>query len=186
MILINEQNSSLDKCMKKKGNYNDNLNQCKLVYYLNAADFFILPTLAEGCCNAIIEAIACGLPVISSDLPFNRDILDESNSILVDPTDITSIQEAIVRLYENIDLRKQLSYGSIQKAKSLAKEWHAVTNVNEEKAIQYVKMHGISPELRKITPGNKIGKVRCRFSEEGVVFVIDKSKSSHISLLTAI
>ena len=66
----------------------------------------------------------------------------------------------------------------MQKAKSLAKEWHAVTNVNEEKAIQYVKMHGISPELRKITPGNKIGKVRCRFSEEGVVFVIDKSKSS--------
>ncbi len=34
MILLNEQNSSLDKCMKKKGNYNDNLNQCKLVYYL--------------------------------------------------------------------------------------------------------------------------------------------------------
>ena len=105
----------------------------KLVYYLNAADFFILPTLAEGCCNAIIEAIACGLPVISSDLPFNRDILDESNSILVDPMDITSIQKAIVRLYENIDLRKQLSYGSIQRAKSLT------INQRTEKIIRFIE-----------------------------------------------
>lgn len=73
----------------------------ELVYYLNAADFFILPTLAEGCCNAIIEAMACGLPIISSNLPFNDDILDQHNSILIDPLDITEIRCSIIKLLEN-------------------------------------------------------------------------------------
>lgn len=66
--------------------------------YLNMADVFCLPTLKEGCCNAIVEALACGLPVISSDKSFNYDILDESNSILIDPMNVKAISEAIYRL----------------------------------------------------------------------------------------
>ena len=67
----------------------------QIVHYLNAADVFVLPTLAEGCSNAIIEAMACGLPIISSDLPFNDDILDAENSIRVNSLDVESIAEAI-------------------------------------------------------------------------------------------
>ena len=69
--------------------------------YLSAADVFVLPTLQEGCCNAIVEAMSCGLPIISSDLDFNYDLLDEKNSILVDPMNIKQISEAIVSLKEN-------------------------------------------------------------------------------------
>ena len=91
----------------------------ELVDYLNAADFFILPTLAEGCCNAIVEAIACGLPVISSNLGFNDDILDKSNSIRVDPTDIRKIKEAIKLLKNDENLRNKLSKGALNKALQL-------------------------------------------------------------------
>ena len=69
--------------------------------YLSAADVFILPSLAEGCSNSIVEAMACGLPVISSDLPFNYDILNHENSFLVDPNDITAIAQRISTLKEN-------------------------------------------------------------------------------------
>jgi glycosyltransferase involved in cell wall biosynthesis len=41
--------------------------------FLSASDAFILPTLAEGSCNAILEALACGLPVVSSSIPAIRD-----------------------------------------------------------------------------------------------------------------
>lgn len=71
------------------------LPHCDIPKYLNAADVFVLPTLREGCCNAVVEALSCGLPVISSDLPFNWDILNEKNSILVDPMDIDGLASAI-------------------------------------------------------------------------------------------
>ena len=71
--------------------------------YLACADAFVLPTQNEGCCNAIVEALACGIPVISSDRPFNTDILNEHNSILIDPNSATDIAEAIKEMMNNIE-----------------------------------------------------------------------------------
>ena len=82
--------------------------------YLNAADFFVLPTLAEGCCNAIVEALACGLPIISSNLPFNYDILNEDNAILVDPLSINELANAMRALINDNSLRESLSSGAIK------------------------------------------------------------------------
>ena len=87
-----------------------------LPLYLNAADVFVLPTLHEGCCNAIIEAVACGLPVISSDLSFNWDILDNTNSILIDPNDVDGIARAIKLLKDNTQMRDSLSKGALKTA----------------------------------------------------------------------
>lgn len=87
--------------------------------YLSMADIFVLPTLYEGCCNAIVEALACGLPVVSSDLPFNHDILDITNSILIDPSDIDAIANAIKELKDNPIKRKQLAEGALAKGKEL-------------------------------------------------------------------
>lgn len=93
-----------------------------IVHYLNCADVFVLPSLAEGCPNSVIEAMACGLPIISSDLPFNYDILDSSNSILVDPMDVNEIANAIITLKEDETLRSKLSKGAIKKVSELTIE----------------------------------------------------------------
>ena len=103
-----------------------------LATYLNAADIFVLPTLHEGCCNAIIEALACGLPVISSNQSFNWDVLDESNSILVDPSDADQVAGAIVELRDNIEKREKLTLGALEKAKHLTLEERA------EKIISFI------------------------------------------------
>ena len=86
---------------------------------LSAADIFVLPTLAEGCCNAIIEAMACGLPVVSSNLPFNDDILDETCSIRVDTSDPDQIAAAISKLYGDPSLREKMSRAALEKASGL-------------------------------------------------------------------
>lgn len=86
-----------------------------LPQYLNCADAFVMPTLKEGCCNAIVEALAIGLPVISSDGAFNDDILDENNSIRLDPNDIDAIAVAIKKLKDDYSLRKKMSEYSLSR-----------------------------------------------------------------------
>lgn len=97
----------------------------KIARYLNAADVFVLPTLAEGCPNAVVEAMACGLPILSSDRPFNQDILDGSCAILVDPEDQEQITGAIQRLRDNPAERDRLKKGSLEKAQALSLEKRA-------------------------------------------------------------
>ena len=91
----------------------------QLPYYLNAADVFVLPTLQEGCCNAVIESLACGLPIISSNLPFNWDVLNKENSIMVDPLSIDEIRTAILEFRDNDERRRNASINSLRTAERL-------------------------------------------------------------------
>lgn len=91
----------------------------EVAYYMNAADMFVLPTLSEGCCNAIVEAMACGLPVISSDRPFNDDVMTAENSIRIEPTDIDDIAQAMERIYRDKELRERLVQGALDTALGL-------------------------------------------------------------------
>ncbi len=87
--------------------------------FLSAADVFVLPTIAEGCCNAIIEALSCGLPVISSNLPFNDDILNDECSIRINTMDIGAIADSIRLLRDNHELREKMERAALEKAKDL-------------------------------------------------------------------
>lgn len=88
--------------------------------YLRASDFFVLPTLAEGCCNAIVEALACGIPIVSSDLPFNNDLLNEYNSILVNPESVEDIAGGIRKVAESKEVREQMAFYAAQTGKELS------------------------------------------------------------------
>lgn len=88
----------------------------KVPVYMCCCNAFVLPTLAEGCCNAVIEATACGLPIISYDLPVNHDILNRENAILIDPNSVSEISDAIRTLKENESLREELSRKSLETA----------------------------------------------------------------------
>ena len=81
----------------------------ELYLYLNSADIFVLPTQAEGCCNAIIEAVACGVPVISSNKSFNDEILDDCYSIRINENNVDEIERAIRLLKDDEGLRNKMS-----------------------------------------------------------------------------
>lgn len=117
--------SGPEKPIYKNTIVNGTIKHDLLPDYLNMADAFVLPTLSEGCCNAIVEAMACGLPIISTDASFNWDILNESNSILINPNSIKEIKTGIERLYNDKELCNSLSEGALKTAKNLTLEKRA-------------------------------------------------------------
>ncbi|MBR3873233.1 MAG: glycosyltransferase [Clostridia bacterium] len=96
------------------------INHEELAWFYSAVDVFAFPTYNEGCCTAIVEAIACGCPIISSDRPFNYEICNPTNSILIDPDDIEAMKNSILLLKNNPELRQSLSEGSLQMSQSLS------------------------------------------------------------------
>lgn len=109
------------------------LSHDEIAVFLNAIDIFVLPTKNEGCCNAVIEAMACGKAIISSDLPFNYDILNNKNSILINPTDINAIRQAIIELKNNKEKRENI----IQQVKKDVEKLTIEYRVN--KIIEFIK-----------------------------------------------
>ncbi len=68
---------------------------------LFAADLFVLPSREEGLSQALLEAMAAGLPVVVSDIPGNRRAVDDGVHGLVVPVDdAAALADAVERLME--------------------------------------------------------------------------------------
>lgn len=76
---------------------------------LQQSHVFLLPSLSEGVSNAALEAMSCGLAVISSDCGGMREAIDDGREgILVPPRDPHAIADAVERLFHDAELRATL------------------------------------------------------------------------------
>ncbi len=89
-----------------------------LAKYYNLCDIFILPSLdrTEAFGIALIEAMACGKPVISSDLPGVRTVIDDGeNGFLVEPGNVSAVSEKLQVLLDREDLRRKFGMSGAEK-----------------------------------------------------------------------
>jgi glycosyltransferase involved in cell wall biosynthesis len=84
--------------------------RCDVADFYRAADLFVFPSRAEGCPNVILEAMACGVPVVATDIAGNREVLGESGDAghLVPPESPAALAEAIARLAGSVTLRRDI------------------------------------------------------------------------------
>jgi glycosyltransferase involved in cell wall biosynthesis len=76
---------------------------------LQQADIFVLPSRAEGISNALLEAMACGLPVVVSNIPGNSHVIQhDQNGLLFKAEDADSLAQALTTLLQQPNLRKRL------------------------------------------------------------------------------
>lgn len=84
----------------------------------HAGDIFLSPTYAEGFSNTILEAMACGLPLVSTRTVGVVDcIRDSENGLLVEPGDVAALTDATERLIVDAELRGRLArtaYAEVQ------------------------------------------------------------------------
>lgn len=77
--------------------------------YLLAADVFVLPSKTEGLSNALLEAMAAGLPVVATRIPGNQAVIHEGlDGVLVDRDNPKELAAAIVRLLQEPALAERL------------------------------------------------------------------------------
>jgi glycosyltransferase involved in cell wall biosynthesis len=73
------------------------------------SDIACLPSYREGLPKSTLEAMACGLPVVTTDVPGCRETVhDGENGLLVPPRDATALAAALRRLIEDAPLRRRL------------------------------------------------------------------------------
>lgn len=96
---------------------------------LRRMDVFVLPSIYEGFPTVILESIACGVPVIATDIPGTDELIKNGeNGWLVLPKDPRALARAIIESYQKPDLRKKFIENASQTLKSyrienIAKEY---------------------------------------------------------------
>lgn len=87
-----------------------------LPHIINAATVFVMPSLYEGFGLPILEAQACGVPVVSSNTPALMEVVN-SSGLTFDPLDEFEIAETLKTVLENKSLREELKKKGMENSK---------------------------------------------------------------------
>jgi len=92
-----------------------------IVSLYSEADVFVYPSLYEGFGLPVLEAMACGCPVITSNVSSLPEVAGDA-AILVDPRDPKAIARAIIAVLKDDELKRELSKRGIEQAKKFSWE----------------------------------------------------------------
>jgi glycosyltransferase involved in cell wall biosynthesis len=86
---------------------------------LGAVDIVVLPSYREGLPRTLVEAAACGLPLITTDVPGCREVVcDGVDGLLVPMGNSEALAQAIARLQDDPTLARRLGDAARRKARA--------------------------------------------------------------------
>lgn len=117
--------------------------------FYHKIDCLILPTKGEGCSNVTMEALACGVPVITTKTGYHGEVLEDNvNCLFIDRT-ITGITDAVSKLINDKELCKTLS----NNGREFALHYHNIKNIA-------VKYDVVIRSILKKSKRNKLENVK--------------------------
>jgi glycosyltransferase involved in cell wall biosynthesis len=88
--------------------------------FLPRLDIFVCPSRREGVSTAVIEAQACGIPVVACDVGATAELVDHGETgFLVRPEDPRALAEAVVRLACDPELRRRQGKAAAARARRI-------------------------------------------------------------------
>lgn len=100
------------------------LHKEELPAYYAACDGLIMPTRLESFSSAYIEAMHFGLPILTSDLDFAREVCADA-ALYFDPCNPESIRDTILTLKQNVEIQAQLIARGRERLGSFSTSWDA-------------------------------------------------------------
>jgi len=118
--------------------FHESVSQENLLRFYSECDVLVLPSKTEGWGLSLMEAMACGKPVVASGVGGIPELVrDGTDGILVRPGDVRGLAEAVTMLLKNPTLRKEM--GQSGKARVGEFSWDETAKValrEYEKALQ--------------------------------------------------
>jgi glycosyltransferase involved in cell wall biosynthesis len=90
---------------------------------LDSIDIAVLPSYREGLPRSLLEASACQLPCVASDVPGCNHVVDDGvTGYLVEPKKIGELAFAVEKLIDDSDLRKRMGVAARERVARLFSE----------------------------------------------------------------
>lgn len=96
--------------------YEHDVSDERLALWYAAADAMVFPSLLEGFGLPLLEALRCGCPVVAANTSSIPEVTGDAAVLVEDPMDPGELAAAIVRLLEDVELRKQLGERGVSQA----------------------------------------------------------------------
>lgn len=95
--------------------------------WMSRSDCLVLPSLSEGTPNVVLEAMACGIPVVASDLPGIREVVrDGITGLLTKPQDAEDLAQKLMRLVRNRLLAEEMGKKGREAVSEMGLGWKQV------------------------------------------------------------
>jgi glycosyltransferase involved in cell wall biosynthesis len=106
-----------ERC-KQNVDYLGSIAESEIYHLLEMVNAYILPSYSEGVPYSIIEAMAAGLPIISTNVGGIPEIVvPQENGILINPGDVIGLQNAIFQLANDSTLSQKMEENNRKKAR---------------------------------------------------------------------
>lgn len=111
-----------NKVYPKNIHFVGNIDHMKVIEYLDKSDLFIMPSYTEGFSVAVLEAMARGLPIVTTDVGNNKELLGNNGGLIIEKKNTNQIVEAI-NIMMDPKLRKEMSENNVLVAKSYTRSF---------------------------------------------------------------
>jgi len=113
------QENLIKNINKSNVTYLGYLSKNETISLIRGSDMLIQPSLIEGISSTILEAMACKVPVITTNVGGNKEIIEhKKNGILIEPNNSKNLLDEILNLFNNSKIKNELinsAYENVQK-----------------------------------------------------------------------
>ena len=109
---------NLAKKMNVKVYFSGRVKHEDIADVLQEKDIFVLPSLNEGMSNAILEAMACGLPIVATDTGGSKELV-KKNGFLVEKRSVNELKEVLEKFEKEPNLILEMGYISREIAEQM-------------------------------------------------------------------